>query len=75
MINDQDVIKTIKEAIPDAIVHLKSLDCSKKGYYIEIKSQLFVGKSLVEQHKSVKKALAKYLDSEALHAVTIKTQI
>jgi stress-induced morphogen len=75
MINDQDVIDAIKELLPDAIVNLKPLDCSKKGYYIEVKSELFKGQSLIDQHKSVNKALAKYLDSEVLHAVTIKTQV
>jgi stress-induced morphogen len=74
MINDQDVIEAIKNVLPDAIVHLEALDCSKKGYSIEVKSSFFKDKPLIEQHKIIKNTLAKYLDSQVLHAVTIKTQ-
>jgi stress-induced morphogen len=73
-LDDQNVIDAITRCIPDSIVTLKALDCSKKGYYIEVESASFKGKTLIEQHKSVKKALAEFLHSEDLHAVTIKTK-
>ena len=73
ILQDNDVIDAITKNIPDAKVSLKSLDCSKKGYYIEVHSASFKNQPLIEQHKSVKKALADFLHTEELHAVTIKT--
>jgi stress-induced morphogen len=73
-INDQTVTDAVIRAIPDAKVSLKALDCSKKGYYIEVESASFKDQSLIQQHKSVKNALAAFLHSEDLHAVTIKTK-
>jgi stress-induced morphogen len=72
-LQDSDVIDAITKKIPDAKVSLKALDCSKKGYYIEVHSASFKDCSLMEQHKSVKKALEEFLHTEDLHAVTIKT--
>jgi stress-induced morphogen len=74
ILEDQNVIEAIQSAIPDAKVNLKALDCSKRGYYIEVESGSFKNKTLIEQHKSVKKALSRFLDAEDLHAVTIKTK-
>ncbi|AVP87853.1 Putative transcriptional regulator, BolA protein family [Candidatus Phycorickettsia trachydisci] len=72
-VNDQTIIDAIRKNLPDAQVTLKALDCSKLGYYIEVKSSIFKDKSLIEQHRSVKSALSNLLDSEVLHAVTLKT--
>jgi stress-induced morphogen len=74
ILEDKDVIEAIQKSIPGAKVSLTSLDCSKKGYYIEVESALFKDQPLIDQHKKVKKALADFLNSEDLHAVTIKTK-
>ena len=71
---DEDVIQAIRQSIPDAQVTLTALDCSKRGYYIEVTSQSFHDQSILQQHRRVKKALANFVDSEVLHAITIKTK-
>ena len=72
-IQDSDVIDAIKKNIPGASITLKALDCSKKGYFITVHSASFKNQSLIEQHKRVKHALAEFLHTEELHAVTIQT--
>ena len=72
-IQDSDVIDAINKNIPGARITLKALDCSKKGYFIQVCSASFKNQSLVEQHKRVKNALADFLHTEKLHAVTIET--
>ena len=71
--NDLEVIEAIQKAIPGATVMLKSMDCSRKGYYIEVQSQSFQGQTLLNQHRMVKKAIASFVDDEILHAVMLKT--
>jgi stress-induced morphogen len=72
-IQDSDVVDAITKSIPDASVTLKALDCSKKGYFIKVHSASFKNQSLIEQHKRIKNALAEFLHTEELHAVTIET--
>ena len=61
-IDDQTIVDAIRKILPDATIHLKALDCSKIGYYIEVKSNFFKDKTLIEQHRSVKSALADLLN-------------
>lgn len=63
---------TIKQAFPEAEIIVKDLMGDSDHYSLEIKSELFKGKSRVEQHKMVNSALKGCL-GEALHALTIKT--
>jgi stress-induced morphogen len=72
-IQDIDVINAIKNNIPDASFTFKSLDCSKKGYFITVQAASFKNQSLIVQHRRVKDALADFINTEDLHAVTIET--
>ena len=69
----QEIIKLIKESIPDATVEIKDLAGDNNHYSAKIISKVFNGKSRVEQHKMVYKALKGKMGNE-LHALAIKTK-
>ena len=62
----------IKKAIPDAEIVIKDLAGDENHYSATIKSKLFSGKTKIEQHKLVYKALDGKMGNE-LHALAINT--
>ena len=68
-----DEIKSlIKEAIPDAEISIQDLAGDEHHYSARIKSKIFSGKSKIEQHKIVYKALKGKMGNE-LHALALNT--
>ena len=66
-------IKTlIKESIPDAQITIEDLAGDNNHYSATIKSRAFSGKSKIEQHKLVYKALKGKMGNE-LHALALNT--
>jgi len=67
-------IKTlIKEAIPDAEITIQDLAGDENHYSATIKSKIFSGKSKIDQHKLVYKALKGKMGNE-LHALALNTE-
>ena len=62
----------IKKAIPDAEINIQDLAGDENHYSATIKSKIFTGKSKIEQHKLVYKALNGKMGNE-LHALAINT--
>jgi len=62
----------IKKAIPDAEIIIKDLAGDNNHYSATIKSKLFSGKTKIEQHKLVYKALSGKMGNE-LHALALNT--
>ena len=62
----------IKKAIPDAEINIQDLAGDENHYSATIKSRIFTGKSKIEQHKLVYKALNGKMGNE-LHALAINT--
>ena len=62
----------IKKAIPDAEIVIKDLVGDNNHYSATIKSKLFSGKTKIEQHKLVYKALNGKMGNE-LHALELNT--
>ena len=62
----------IKKAIPDAEIVIKDLAGDDNHYSATIKSKLFSGKTKIEQHKLVYKALGGKMGNE-LHALALNT--
>ena len=62
----------IKESIPDAEIIIKDLAGDENHYSATIKSKIFTGKSKIEQHKLVYKALNGKMGNE-LHALSLNT--
>ena len=68
----EEIKKLINETIPDAEVTIKDLAGDDNHYSATIKSNLFAGKSKIEQHKLVYKALKGKMGNE-LHALALNT--
>jgi stress-induced morphogen len=62
----------IKKAMPDAEIVIKDLAGDDNHYSATIKSKLFSGKTKIEQHKLVYKALNGKMGNE-LHALELNT--
>ena len=68
----KEIEELIKKAIPDAEISIKDLAGDENHYSATIKSQLFNGKSKIEQHKIVYKALNGKM-GKVLHALALNT--
>ena len=68
----EEIINLIKEAMPDAEISIKDLAGDENHYSATIKSKFFSGKSKVEQHKLVYKALKGKMGNQ-LHALALNT--
>ena len=68
----EEIEKLIKDSIPDAQIEIKDLAGDENHYAATIKSKIFNGKSKIEQHKLVYKALKGKMGNE-LHALALNT--
>ena len=69
----QEIESLIKEGIPDADVIITDLRGDGDHYKAEVTSPSFAGKSRVQQHQMVYKALKGNM-GEALHALQLETK-
>ena len=68
----EEIRSLIKEAMPDAEVSIEDLAGDENHYSATIKSKVFKGKSKIDQHKLVYKALKGKMGNE-LHALALNT--
>ena len=68
----EEIKSLIKEAIPDAEITIQDTAGDENHYSATIKSKAFSGKSKIEQHKLVYKALKGKMGNE-LHALELNT--
>ena len=68
----EEIKSLIKESIPDSEIIIKDLVGDENHYSATIKSKVFTGKSKIEQHKLVYKALKGKMGNE-LHALALST--
>ena len=68
----EEIKSLIKESMPDAEIIIKDLVGDENHYSATIKSKIFIGKSKIEQHKLVYKALKGKMGNE-LHALALNT--
>lgn len=69
----EEIKKLILESIPDARVDIQDLKGDGDHYSAYIESKAFAGKTQVQQHKIVYKALKGRMGEE-LHALALKTK-
>tara|TARA_B000000460_G_scaffold4787_1_gene3351 strand:+ start:45 stop:275 length:231 start_codon:yes stop_codon:yes gene_type:complete len=69
----QEIKSLIIEALPDAEISIQDMAGDENHYSATIKSKNFAGKSKIEQHKMVYKALKGKMGNE-LHALAINTK-
>ncbi|MFC7049392.1 BolA family protein [Emcibacter nanhaiensis] len=67
-----EIEKLIKESLPDAKVTIQDLRGDGDHYAAHVVSSAFKGKSRVQQHQMVYKALKGNM-GEALHALALQT--
>jgi len=65
----------ILNALPDAGVKAEDMTGTGDHFEILVISNAFKGKSLIDQHKMVFSILEKEMDSNAVHAVKLKTRV
>ena len=68
----EEIKSLIKKAIPDAEITIQDLAGDENHYSATIKSKIFNGKSRIEQHKLVYKALDGKMGNE-LHSLALNT--
>jgi len=68
----EEIENLIKASMPDAQISIQDLAGDENHYSATIKSKLFKGKSKIEQHKLVYKALKGKMGNE-LHALALNT--
>ena len=68
----EEIESLIKKAIPDAEITIQDLAGDENHYSATIKSKIFTGKSKIDQHKLVYKALKGKMGIE-LHALELNT--
>ena len=72
--NQSDIEQMIKEAIPDAEVQIEDLRGDGDHYAAYVRSAEFKGKTRVQQHLMVYKALKGRMGNE-LHALALQTSV
>ena len=72
--NQSDIVQMIKEAIPDAEVQIEDLRGDGDHYAAYVRSEEFKGKTRVQQHQMVYKALQGRMGNE-LHALALQTSV
>ncbi len=70
--NASDIERLIKEGLPDAKVEIRDLAGDGDHYAATVISASFAGKSRVQQHQMVYKALKGSMDGD-LHALALQT--
>tara|TARA_B100001123_G_C14760063_1_gene808364 strand:- start:253 stop:483 length:231 start_codon:yes stop_codon:yes gene_type:complete len=68
----EEIKSLMKKAFPDAEITIQDLAGDDNHYSATIKSKAFAGKSKIEQHKLVYKALNGKMGNE-LHALQLNT--
>ena len=71
-LKSEEIERLIKETMPDAEISIQDLVGDNNHYSTTIKSKEFAGKSRIEQHKLVYKALKGKMGNE-LHALSLIT--
>lgn len=61
--------KIIKQSFPDAEVKIFDFAGDNDHYYLKITSKRFLGKTKIEQHRMVHKAL----EGQSIHALQLET--
>jgi stress-induced morphogen len=72
MMEPKEVERLLLQAFPDAEIDLVDLTGTQDHYQARIVSELFAGRSLIEQHQLVYRALGEAMKGP-IHALALKT--
>lgn len=73
MMNPEDVQSLVLHSLPGAEVTVTDMTGTQDHFELMILWQGFQGKSLIQQHQIVNKALSEALEDGRIHAIKIKT--
>ena len=73
MIEDQALADLIRARLPDAEVGIFDRTGTMDHFNVTVRSKAFAGKTLIEQHQLVYRALGNALKDGRVHAVELKT--
>jgi stress-induced morphogen len=65
----------LEASFPDAILSVMDLTGGGDHWQVSIQSAAFMGKSKVEQHQLVYKALEEWLKTQEIHALALTTSL
>jgi stress-induced morphogen len=75
VIADEALRGLIRSELPDAAVTIYDRTGTRDHFNVTVRSHAFLGKSLIEQHQLVYRALKEALADGRVHAVELKTII
>ena len=75
MITDAAMTALIRETLPDAHVRIHDLTGTMDHFEVLVRSSAFAGKSLMDRHRLVEKALKQARDDGRIHALAIRTAL
>jgi stress-induced morphogen len=73
MVTAEQVVSMIQTEMPDAQVQVNDLTGGGDHLEVTVVSKEFAGRSLVQQHQLVYKAVQSAMSTEAIHALALKT--
>ena len=75
MIDDASLTALIRETLPDAQVRIADLTGTMDHFQVLVRSSAFAGKSLMDRHRLVERALKPARDDGRIHALAISTDL
>jgi acid stress-induced BolA-like protein IbaG/YrbA len=73
MVSSEQVVTMIQSGLPDAQVQVNDLTGGGDHFEVTVISTEFAGRTLVQQHQLVYRAVQSAMSSEAIHALALKT--
>lgn len=74
LLEPDELRRLIEAGIPGAVVSVTDLTGTRDHYRVDVTSAAFAGKSLVQQHQMVYRAVGSHL-TQGVHALQVKTSI
>ena len=73
MVSEKDLIDRIVQHLPSANVKAYDMTGGGDHWQVRIEAQEFSGKTLIEQHQMIYKALGEWMDKD-IHALSLDTR-
>ena len=75
MIDEGTMVALIRETLPDAQVQIVDRTGTMDHFDVLVASNAFAGKSLLDRHRLVERALKTARDDGRIHAMAIRTEL
>jgi stress-induced morphogen len=74
VIDDDELAELLRRSLPDAEVRVHDMTGTKDHLEVFIRSKAFAGKSPLDRHRMVERALKPARDDGRIHALAIRTE-